>query len=148
MGVAVIAVFMVLDAVIGAGQLLIDSPYMTRTDTIVEMNDGMPLLIVALAMLRIVAAVGLWMGSRWAWVLTMLMVGIGLIFSFAVYWLGDPAYLRLAIDIVIAFYLNQGIVRDYFEGRPPKDAAAVVPTGDSGAQGSRMGGAGPEGSQA
>lgn len=147
LGVAVIAVFLVLDAILGAGQLLIDSPYMTRTGTLVEMNDGMPLLIVALAALRIVAAVGLWMGSRWAWVLTMLMVGIGLIVSFAVYWLGDPAYLRMAIDIVIAFYLNQGIVRDYFEGRPSEDAAAVVPTGDPGALGSRAGGAGREGSR-
>ena len=147
LGVAVIAVFLVLDAVVGVGQLLVDSPYMTRTDTLVEMNDGMPLLIVALAALRILAAVGLWMGSRRAWVLTMLIVGIGLVFSFAVYWLGDPAYVRMVIDIVIAFYLNQGIVRDYFEGRPPKDAAVVVPTGDPGAPGSRVGGAGHEGSR-
>jgi hypothetical protein len=53
----------------------------------------------------------------------------------------------MVIDIVIAFYLNQGIVRDHFEGRPPKDAAVVVPTGDSGAPGSRVGGAGHEGSR-
>ena len=65
-----------------AGQLLVDSPYMTRTDTLIEMNDGMPVVIVALAALRIVAAVGLWLGSRRAWVLTMLIVGIGLLFSF------------------------------------------------------------------
>jgi hypothetical protein len=146
-GVAVIAVFLVLDAIVGAGQVLIDSPYLTRTDTLVEMNDGMPLLIVALAALRILAAVGLWMGSRRAWVLTMLIVGVGLAFSFVVYWVGDPAYVRMVIDIVIAFYLNQGIVRDYFEGRPPADAAVVVPTGDPGAPGSRVGGAGHEGSR-
>ena len=147
MGVAVIAVFLVLDAVVGAGQLLVDSPYMTRTDTLVEINDGMPLVIVALAVLRLVAAVGLWLGSRWAWVLTMLLVGVGLSSPSYLYALGDPPYVRMAIDIVIAFYLNQGIVRDYFEGRPPKDAAVVVPTGDPGAPGSRAGGAGREGSR-
>ena len=147
LGVAVIAAFLVLDAVLGASQLLLDSPYMTRTDTLIEMSDGMPVVIVALAALRILAAVGLWMGSRRAWVLTMLIVGIGLLFSFWVYWIGDPAYVRMVIDIVIAFYLNQGIVRDYFDGRPPADAAVVVPTGKSGRPGSRAGGAGHEGSR-
>jgi hypothetical protein len=147
LGVAVIAVFLVLDAILSAGQLLFDSPYMTRTDTLIEMSDGLPVVIVALAALRIVAAVGLWLGSRRAWVLTMLIVGVGLAFSFVVYFVGDPAYVRMVIDIVIAFYLNQGIVRDYFEGRPPADAAVVVPTGDPGAPGSRAGGAGHEGSR-
>jgi lysylphosphatidylglycerol synthetase-like protein (DUF2156 family) len=147
LGVAVISVFLVLDAIVAVSQLLFDSPYVTRTDTLVEMHEAMPVVVAALAVVRVVAAVGLWMGSRRAWVLAMLIVGIGLILSFAVYWLGDPAYIRMVIDIVIAFYLNQGIVRDYFEGRPPKDAAAVVPTGDPGPQGSRAGGAGAEGSR-
>jgi hypothetical protein len=116
LGVAVIAVFLVLDAILGVGQLVVDTPFLTRNDSLLQLSGSMPLVIVVLATLRIVAAVGLWMGSRRAWVLTMLIVGVGLILSFAVYWVGDPAYIRMVIDIVIAFYLNQGIVRDYFEG--------------------------------
>jgi uncharacterized membrane protein (DUF2068 family) len=147
LGVAVIAVFMVLDAVVAFATLIVDSPLMTRTSTLLEINEAMPAVVFAVAVLRLVAAVGLWLGWRRAWPLTMLLVGTGLLFSLYLYAVGDPPYARLAIDIVIAFYLNQGIVRDYFEGRPPKDAAVVVPTGDPGAPGSRAGGAGHEGSR-
>ena len=34
----------------------------------------------------------------------------------------DPSYPRLAINIVIAFYLNQGAVRGYFEWRRDQDS--------------------------
>jgi uncharacterized membrane protein (DUF2068 family) len=75
-----------------------------------------------LAGLRVVVAVGLWRGLRWAWVLTMLVVGIGLLVSLYVFWLGDPAYPRMAIDIVVAFYLNQGAVRHHFDRSRSSDA--------------------------
>ena len=108
---------MCIDALVALGQLAIDSPLMTRTNTLLEIHEWMPGVVVVVAVLRLVAAVGLWLGSRRAWVLTMLLVGIGLFFSLYVYSVGDPPYVRMAIDIVIAFYLNQGAVRDYFEGR-------------------------------
>jgi hypothetical protein len=146
LGVAVIAVFLVLDAVVALATLMIDSPLMTRTSTLLEINEFMPAVVFAVAILRLVAAVGLWRGWRRAWPLTMLLVGTGLLFSLYLYALSEPPYARLAIDIVIAFYLNQGIVREYFEGRPPQDAAALDPTGDPGPQGPRAAGAGPEGS--
>ena len=78
----------------------------------------MPAVVFAVAVLRLVAAVGLWLGWRRAWVLTMLLVGIGLSSPSTSTLSETRPTLRLAIDIVIAFYLNQGIVRDYFEGRP------------------------------
>ncbi len=122
---AVIAVFLVLDAVVAFATLIADSPLMTRTSTLLEINEAMPAVVFAVAVLRLVAAVGLWLGWRRAWPLTMLLVGTGLLFSLYLYALGDPPYARLAIDIVIAFYLNQGIVRDYFEGRPGQASVAA-----------------------
>ena len=135
LGVAVIAVFLLVDAVVGVGQLAIDTPLMTRTDTLLSITEWAPAGIVVLAVLRLVAAVGLWRGSRGAWVLAMLMVGIGLLISLALYWRGDPSYPRMVIDIVIAFYLNQGLVRDYFEGRTRMAVVAPARPGETGAQG-------------
>jgi hypothetical protein len=126
LGVAVIAVFLVLDAVGALATLAIDSPLMTRTSTLLEINAAMPAVVFTLAILRLMAAVGLWLGWRRAWPLTMLLVGTGLLFSLYLYAIGDPPYLRLAIDIIIAFYLNQGVVRDFFEGRPEKAMPAAT----------------------
>ena len=135
LGVAVIAVFLVIDALVALGQLAIDSPLMTRTNTLLEIHEWMPGVVAVVAVVRLLAAIGLWLGSRRAWVLTMLVVGIGLFFSLYVYSVGDPPYVRMAIDIVIAFYLNQGAVRDYFEGRTRGAAVPVMspePTGGEG----------------
>ena len=48
----------------------------------------------------------------------MLLVGISLIVNLVLYWNGEKVYPRMAIDVVLALYLNQGAVRDYFERRP------------------------------
>jgi uncharacterized membrane protein (DUF2068 family) len=123
LGVAVIAAFLVLDAVGALATLAIDTPVMTRTSTLIELNEAMPAVVFTMAILRLIAAVGLWLGWRRAWPLTMILVGTGLLLSLSLYAVGDPPYARLAIDIIIAFYLNQGVVRDYFEGRPEKPDA-------------------------
>ncbi len=117
-GVAVIAIFLVVDAALMLLQLSVDTTMSTRTATLLRISELAPAGFVILALLRLVAAVGLWRGSRRAWVLAMLLVGVGLIISLYLYALGDPPYLRMAIDVVIAFYLNQGAVRDYFDSRP------------------------------
>ena len=129
LGVAVIAVFLVLDAGVALATLAIDAPLVTRTSTLLELNEAMPVVVFTMAILRLIAAVGLWLGWRRAWPLTMILVGTGLLLSLSLYAVGDPPYGRLAIDIVIAFYLNQGVVRDYFEGRPEE--------GDAGHHGSQ-----------
>ena len=66
------------------------------------------------------AAVGLWFGWRRGWVLTMLLVGISLILDLWLYWNGQRYYLRMAFDVVLAFYLNQGAVRDFFVRPTPE----------------------------
>jgi hypothetical protein len=118
LGVVVIALFFVIDAAFAVGQLVVDTPLATRVASLVEIGDWVPPFIVGLSIVEIVAAMGLWRGHRWAWVLAMLGVGIGLLAGLALYWRGDPYYPRLFLNVIIAFYLNQGAVRRYFE--PPQ----------------------------
>jgi hypothetical protein len=47
----------------------------------------------------------------------MLVVGIGLLAGLTMYGRGDPYYPRLVLNVIMAFYLNQGAVRRYFEAR-------------------------------
>jgi hypothetical protein len=117
LGVVVIALFFVIDAAFAIVQIVADTPFATRTATLVEMGDWVPAFIVGLALAEIVAAFGLWRGYRWAWVLAMLAVGIGLLAALAMYVRGDPYYPRLVLNMIMAFYLNQGAVRRSFEAR-------------------------------
>jgi hypothetical protein len=63
-------------------------------------------------LIAIVAAVGLWLLGRRAWVLTMVLVGLALTFGLYSWWLGEPNYMRLLLNAVMALYLNQSAVRE------------------------------------
>ena len=115
LGVAVMVIFLVLNAVAMVIQLVVDTPYGTRTQTLTDIHQWTPGFFVVLIGVGLLAAGGLWLGYRWAWALAMIVVGISLVVSLYLYWLGNPPYQRMAIDVVIAFYLNQGAVREYFE---------------------------------
>lgn len=117
LGVAVVAIFLVVNAAMLVVQLLADTPFGMRAQTLDDVHPWTPAFFALVAGISLLAAAGLWLGYRWAWALTMLVVGISLVASLLLYWRGDPPYLRMAIDVVLAFYLNQGAVRDYFERR-------------------------------
>ena len=121
-GIAVIGFFLIADAFVVLAALAFDMPFVIRKEALLDIGDSMPVLIAALAILRLIAAIGLLLGSRRAWVLVMLVLGVGFILGFYLYWIGAPSYPRLAINIVIAFYLNQGAVRGYFEWRRDQDS--------------------------
>ena len=70
------------------------------------------LMITGVAM--VAAAAGLLLRVPSAWGLTMLIVGIGLVVNLIAYIGGDPNYLRMAIFVLMAFYLNQRSVREVF----------------------------------
>lgn len=72
--------------------------------------------LAVLAVAMIVAAVGILLRIGPAWGLTMLIVGIGLVVNLFAYFSGDPNYLRLAVFVATAFYLNQRAVREVFLG--------------------------------
>jgi hypothetical protein len=81
--------------------------------TAMGLDVGSILLLVA-ALVNVVCGVGLLLSWRWSWVLTMLVTGLGLVTEIAAYIGGDPGYLRLAILVASAFFLNQRAVRARF----------------------------------
>jgi hypothetical protein len=72
------------------------------------------LVVTGVAML--VAAVGLLLRVQSAWGLTMLIVGLGLVVNLIAYFSGDPNFIRMAIFVLMAFYLNGQPVREVFLG--------------------------------
>ena len=78
--------------------------------------------IVAVAVLRFVAALGLLASVRAAWVLVMLITGGGLTLTITGYALGRPDDVRLLLDVASALYLNQPGVRAIYGigGRRPR----------------------------
>ena len=110
---------MLADAAVGGLEALGRVPELVDRGPLLNASDVSVGVLAAIAALKVVAAVGLWVGSKRAWVLTMLLVGLSLVILIALYLSGvdEPRYLRLAINVVIAFYLNQGLVHDYFERR-------------------------------
>ncbi len=61
--------------------------------------------------LTILGVVGLLLYKRWGWVLTMVLVGVGLFGDLLRVWLGQPTYLSLLLHVLAAFYLNGRSVR-------------------------------------
>jgi hypothetical protein len=125
LGVVVIAVFLVADAVLSLAEHLLGIGTGTRQDILADAEGQVSLLIIVLVTLRLVAAVGLWLRWRRGWVLTMLLVGASLVINLWLYWQGEPLYLRMAIDVVLALYLNQGAVREYFDPQPRRAPAPI-----------------------
>jgi hypothetical protein len=123
LGVVVIAVFLVADAVLSLAEHLLDIGTGTRQGIFADAGGQLSLLIIVLVALRLVAAVGLWLRWRRGWVLTMLLVGASLVINLWAYWQGQHLYVRMAIDVVLALYLNQGAVRSYFDPQPNRTPA-------------------------
>lgn len=82
-------------------------------------------LYLGWAVINVLAAVWLWTLSRRGWVLVMVLVGIGLIGNLYLWTIGQPAWLRMAIQAATAFYLNSSPVRDLFERRHPVDSIVM-----------------------
>ncbi len=79
--------------------VLLDSPLLTQS------------LNLVIAAATIVGVLGLLAFRRWGWVLTMVLVGIGLLGELIRVALGQPDHLGLLLLVVSAFYLNQRSVR-------------------------------------
>ena len=111
-GILVVAFLRVIDAVslaaIGLGiqglptdglPLLEESPLLTQS------------LDIVLAAATIIGVVGLLAFRRWGWVLTMILVGLGLLGELIRVAIGEPDHLGLLLLVLSAFYLNQRSVR-------------------------------------
>jgi hypothetical protein len=118
-GVVLIAAFLVIDAALVLAQSFFDLQTGVREDFMADREGQGSIAVLVVVSLRLVAALGLWFGWRRGWVLTMLLVGISLALDLWLYWNDQRYYLRMAVDVVLAFYLNQGAVREFFGHQAP-----------------------------
>jgi uncharacterized membrane protein (DUF2068 family) len=74
-------------------------------------------IIYPIAILFVVVAIALWRFQRWAWVATMIFMGISMALGMAGYFGGTPQYANMLLNVLIVFYLNARAVQNTFARR-------------------------------
>jgi hypothetical protein len=126
LGIVVIVVFELINAgsfLLGANGI-VPSLGESGLSRMSELGDAGRVAADVIGVLAIIAAIGLWLLSRRAWVLTMALVGVALVFGLYSWWLGEPNHLRLLLNAIMALYLNQSAVREAV-GAVPRRAMTV-----------------------
>jgi uncharacterized membrane protein (DUF2068 family) len=65
----------------------------------------------------LVVVVGLWQLRRWAWFIIMVQLGLSMALGLGLYFLDNPFYLGMVVNVIMVFYLNQREVQQAFERR-------------------------------
>jgi uncharacterized membrane protein HdeD (DUF308 family) len=103
LGVTIIAVLIAISGIIflasGAVLLLI----------------GIGIIFLALGVAYLVMAYGLWNGKRWAWTITLILSGIGIILGVISIAAGNiGSIVSIIIQAVVIYYLYRPSVKVYF----------------------------------
>ena len=111
-GVLIVAVLQIIDAVsmaaigLGVKGLPVDAlPILENSPILTQSID------IVIAVATIIGVFGLLAFRRWGWVLTMILVGVGLLGELIRVAIGQPDHVGLLLLVVSAFYLNQRSVR-------------------------------------
>ena len=111
-GVLIVAVLRIIDAVsmaaigLGVKGLPVDAlPILENSPILTQSID------IVIAVATIIGVFGLLAFRRWGWVLTMILVGVGLLGELIRVAIGQPDHVGLLLLVVSAFYLNQRSVR-------------------------------------
>jgi hypothetical protein len=85
------------------------------------------LIVIDLTIIGALATLifGLWFRLRWAWIGTMIVIGLGLAHNIRVYLMGEPSYLNMVVHVIAVFYLNERGVQLAFERRPDESRRAT-----------------------
>ncbi len=88
-----------------------------------------PLALYVVGGLAIVAilviSLGMFQLKRWAWIATMILIGVNLVISIFNYLNGHLNAGAMLLDVISVFYLNQRSVQAAFEGRQiPREVTA------------------------
>jgi uncharacterized membrane protein (DUF2068 family) len=76
---------------------------------------GIGFALIAISIAYFVMAYGLWNGKRWAWTITLILSGIGIILSIASVAAGSVgAVFNIIINGVIIYYLYRPNVKAFF----------------------------------
>jgi hypothetical protein len=121
-GVTMIAWLLIINMLsIGTTLLLEDSPFGIEIDNdFVEGSITLALLVIA-----IVIAVGLWRLRRWAWIATMIWFGVSMATALAAWRDGHAPYTSMVLDVITVFYLNQRDVQAAFRHRREPEPETV-----------------------
>lgn len=79
---------------------------------------------IAVIVVTLVIAFGLWTLRRWAWFLVMLELGVRMAINLWLYHSGQPLYISMILSVVTVFYLNEREVQRAFERVPDTEEAA------------------------
>jgi hypothetical protein len=76
---------------------------------------GIGFVLIAISIAYFAMAYGLWMGKRWAWTITLILSGIGIILGIASIAFGNiGAVFHIIINVVILYYLYRPNVRAFY----------------------------------
>ncbi len=128
--VALIQVATVAIALVGSLTAL-ELPWEGVIATYVQEHAWARLLIMGIGVAVVVAVIGLWRMRYWGWALMVSIVGLSLLLDLVTWWrngpeTGLPSYVRMAMDVVCAFYLNTTAVQAAFRAPPVETTAPVV----------------------
>lgn len=74
-------------------------------------------ILYPIAILFVVIAIALWRFQRWAWVATMIFMGMSMALGIVGYFRGTPQYANMLLNVLIVFYLNDRAVQNTFARR-------------------------------
>jgi hypothetical protein len=117
-GVYAVAALLLLDAVV----LILNAQNVQLSRVFnVHLPGGarlhMPLLDWVAAIVIVILVGGLVALKRWAWVGTMVVVGIGLAVGIWLYFEQQPRFGNMIVNVVVVFYMNQRGVQAAFAAR-------------------------------
>ena len=124
--VALLLVQAIAGAVVVAAYVLGSQNPLAQLSTISTTLSAASVLVIsqlALAPLRLAAAIGLWRIHHWAWLLTMMVLAYTLASEIIAFFLTQPNFLMMVLGVVTVFYLNQREVQDLFADRETKVAS-------------------------
>ena len=76
---------------------------------------GIGFVLIAISIAYFVMAYGLWNGKRWAWTITLILSGIGIILGIASIAVGNiGAVFHIILNAVIIYYLYRPNVKAFF----------------------------------
>ena len=128
-GQKAIVILMIAQAIMGiaVAALFLTAGSDVRTQFMASFEGPLPVVVYLFSLLigaplRLVAAIGLWHRRHWAWLLTMALLAYAMALDGITFFLGEPAYLLMALNVVTVFYLNQREVLDQFTNTELREA--------------------------
>lgn len=114
-GVIFLSIAALLILIISTKRLDLLPPAMAEQFPPMPLRD---LLFVATALVMgifgVVSSIGLLRLRRWAWLMAMIVQGIGMIIGLIDYARGDPNYISMIFSVIVVFYLNQASIQEVF----------------------------------